>query len=352
MEYLTDELALKAIDKRIPFDVSLELTRRCNQSCAMCYLPESTSVEMNTQTVRDVLTRLAKAQCLFLTFTGGELFLRDDALELIDFATDLGFAVTVKTNGTLLDAKTVQSLAASNVLEVHVSILGATAAAHDFLTGKQGSFDVLLHSIKLLKLNGITVVIMSVIQKGNINEIIPIKNLARDLGIEHVNFSAILFPRYPGDTAVLNHRLTFDELQQFYATVKTFYSTENTPSTQCIKNLDDERLLSCTAIQNGITITPDGTVIACSSIPVPLGNIVKDSIDSILFSEQADAIIKALQLSSTPGCASCNERAGCIRCPGIAYMDNLSMNTIPLEACRHTKAFKSISEYVNYKKIL
>jgi AdoMet-dependent heme synthase len=141
-------------------------------------------------------------------------------------------------------------------------------------------------------------------------------------------------------------------LQQFYATVKKIYCEDKTPIAPCIKTPDDERLLSCTAIQNGITITPDGTVIACSAIPLPLGNIVNDSIESILFSEQADAIIKALQVSSTPGCASCEDKFGCIRCPGIAYMDNLSMNTTPLEACRHTKAFKSISDNQNYNQVL
>ncbi|MBN1575386.1 MAG: radical SAM protein [Chitinispirillaceae bacterium] len=343
MEYLTDALTLRAFDRRIPFDVTLELTRRCNQSCAMCYLPSAESEEMDTETVKAILRTLAGAQCLFLTFTGGEIFLREDTLDLIDFATDLGFAVTVKTNATLLDAARVARLKECAIMEVHVSLLGGSAAVHDAVTGVTGSFDAVCGAVGELRRRGIAVVIMSVITRGAVDDMEAIHRLAQGWGIEHVNFSAIIFPRFPGDASARRYRLTDEDLRRFYATIGSLYSIDQGEEEPCRGMPSDERLLSCTALQDGITVTPDGTVLACSSLPMPLGNIVSDRLETILFSEKADRIIEGLQLSSTPECASCADRIGCLRCPGLAFMDNGMLGTVPREACRHTNAFKAIA---------
>ena len=344
MEYLTEELTLKTFDRRIPFDVSFELTRRCNQSCGMCYQPHGRNPEMDTEAVRTVLRKLAAAQCLFLTFTGGEIFLREDILELTDFATDLGFAVTLKTNGILLDAATIERIRECSVMEVHVSLLGGSAAAHDGVTGVPGSFDAVCRAVGAMRQRGITVVIMAPITRGMVDEMESIHWRAREWGIDHVVFSALLFPRTPGDRSIEKYRMTDEELRRYYATFWKIFGSGAEEELPCRSVPEDERLLSCTALQNGITITPDGTVIPCSSLPIPLGNILEDTLEAILFSEKADRIIEGLQLSSTPVCAACADRIGCLRCPGLAYMDNARFGTVPREACRHNEAFKSVTE--------
>jgi radical SAM protein with 4Fe4S-binding SPASM domain len=340
MEYVAEALALKAYDRRIPFDVTLELTRRCNQSCTMCYQPPGDNAEMDTATVAAVLRKLAAAQCLFLTFTGGEILLRADALDLIDLATDLGFAVTVKTNGTLLDDAGARRLAQCSVMEAHVSLLGGSAPSHDAVTGMEGSFAAVRLAVGELHCHGVTVAVMAVITRGKVDEMDSIRRLVRSWGIDRVNFSAVVFPRSPGDASVGRYRLTDDELRRFYATLRALDNPGGDDG-PCRVKTEDPRLLSCTALQDGFTITPDGTVIPCSALPVPLGNIVSDSLDAILFSGRAESIIESLQLTATPECTSCIDRIGCIRCPGLAYMDNGMAATVPREACRHTAAFKA-----------
>jgi radical SAM protein with 4Fe4S-binding SPASM domain len=342
MDFLTEELAVKSFDKRIPFDVSFELTRRCNQKCSMCYLPSHNGNEMDTETVKRVLNKLAAAQCLFLTFTGGELFLREDAGELIDYATDAGFAVTVKTNGVVVDASLASRLKEYKVLEVHVSLLGGSAATHDMITGVPGSFDKVCTAVSELTQCNIPVVIMSVITRGHIGDIVKIDRLAKQWGLDHVNFTALIFPRFPGDKNVQKYRLTDRELQQYYSTLQQLHDTESEREPQCKTIHTDERFLSCTALQSGITIAPDGTVYACSALPIPLGNIITDTVEEIVFSKKADSLIADLQLSATPACAACSDRIGCVRCPGLSYMDNNTLGTVPFEACRHTFAFKTV----------
>lgn len=340
MAYLTDELTVKTFDKRIPFDVSLELTRKCNLNCTMCYQLEKDGIEMDTRTIKKVLDILADAQCLFCTFTGGEPLLRNDTVDLIDYATNNGFAVTLKTNGTLLDADIISKISAAGVMEVHLSLLGGTARVHDRITGIKGSFEKTIKALENLQKTHVTTVIMSVITPESLSEMELISNLVKSAGIEHLNFSSIIFPKTPGDPAVNIFRLSEKQLEQYYDTLEHLsrYDTATTEIPSC----EDERLLSCTAIQSGITINPDGTVIPCSAVPVALGNITTDSLESILFSPIADIIIEKLQLSSTPVCNNCVDNRNCIRCPGLGYMDNGMFSGIPVEACKHTRAFKNV----------
>ena len=68
---------------RSPVTGSVELTYRCNLRCAHCYIPHrSGRGELSTDEWKGLLDQVAEAGCLYLLVTGGEPFLRRDALEL------------------------------------------------------------------------------------------------------------------------------------------------------------------------------------------------------------------------------------------------------------------------------
>jgi MoaA/NifB/PqqE/SkfB family radical SAM enzyme len=63
----------------VPLDVSLELTHRCNFRCQHCYIPDfSLPNLLTTERILSLLEELKAAGTLFLTLTGGEMFLRQD----------------------------------------------------------------------------------------------------------------------------------------------------------------------------------------------------------------------------------------------------------------------------------
>jgi AdoMet-dependent heme synthase len=341
MAFLTDDLTIRAFDNRIPYSVTFELTHRCNLRCSHCYIAQPSASELSTGEVKTVLDMLARKQCLFCTFTGGELFTRPDAIALIDYATNRGFALTIKSNGTLLTPAIIGALKSLCVMEVHVSVLGGTADVHDGITGVPGSFDAVWKAVDRMSTMGINVVIMSVITRGAVAAMEEIHHRANNAGIDHVNFSAILFPGYAGDPAPEKLRCTDQELELFYSTTRRLYGSE-TPERQEPYPSADERFLSCTALQNGFTLQPDGTVIACQSIPASLGNITTEPLEKILFSRQADSIIRQLQLSSNTTCSSCGDHIGCLRCPGLAYLEDGALDAVPREACRHDRVFRAL----------
>ena len=96
----------------VPAAGSIEPTRRCNLRCAHCYVgaerfsPDAGAGELDTAAWLALIDDVAAAGCLELCCTGGEPLLRADFPALYERARRAGIAVTLFTNGTLVDAAT------------------------------------------------------------------------------------------------------------------------------------------------------------------------------------------------------------------------------------------------------
>ena len=62
----------------IPFQVTLELTYRCNLRCKHCYIDEPAEGELSLTEWKGALDQLASAGSLYLLITGGEPLARSD----------------------------------------------------------------------------------------------------------------------------------------------------------------------------------------------------------------------------------------------------------------------------------
>src|SRR6476659_2465736 len=110
---LVQEMNERALELGVPIGVHLDVTYRCNERCVHCYLDHDDHGELTTAEVKDVLDQLAAAGTLFLVFSGGELLLRTDFFELLEYARALQFDVKIKTNALLIkeaEAKRIRDL--------------------------------------------------------------------------------------------------------------------------------------------------------------------------------------------------------------------------------------------------
>ena len=111
-----------------------ESTIRCNLACAHCRRPESdeaVATDLSTSQGKDLIEQLAqlgRAQPMI-----GEPLCRDDIFELVGYAKSLGISPTLATNGTMINAVTVQKIADSGIVRLAVSLDGATADVHNKL---------------------------------------------------------------------------------------------------------------------------------------------------------------------------------------------------------------------------
>ncbi|MBX3466340.1 MAG: radical SAM protein [Planctomycetes bacterium] len=125
-----------------PFVASakLKLVDACNLRCFMCdYWKRTGDDDLTTDEVLAVLDDLAALGCEKVHFTGGELFLRRDALDLLGRAHALGMRVNLTTNGTVLDDARLDALLALPPRSITFSVDSPLAPVHDVVRGQEGA---------------------------------------------------------------------------------------------------------------------------------------------------------------------------------------------------------------------
>jgi MoaA/NifB/PqqE/SkfB family radical SAM enzyme len=137
---LVQQIQERAARKKIPFSCHFDLTYHCNLNCVHCYVVKEDRPELNTAEVKSILDQLAAAGTLYLSFSGGEIFTREDFFEIAEYARKLHFALRLLTNGTLIDEETADRIAALNPDLVSISIYSANPEIHDEITSVPGSF--------------------------------------------------------------------------------------------------------------------------------------------------------------------------------------------------------------------
>ena len=139
MGSLMSEMGLKALELGIPLSVQLDLTYRCNERCVHCYLDHHDHGEMSLAEIKHLLDEMAEAGVLFLTLSGGEIFLRKDFFEILEYARALTFAVRLKTNAILVREREAERLRELGVENIQISIYSHRPEIHDAITLVPGS---------------------------------------------------------------------------------------------------------------------------------------------------------------------------------------------------------------------
>ena len=94
---------------RRPLLAVFQVNLRCNSSCGYCNLPLNVGrYEMSRQEIRDVFARLYGGGLRFVFVQGGEPLLRRDLPDILQDLVEIGFHLTVITNGTKLTPHLVQ----------------------------------------------------------------------------------------------------------------------------------------------------------------------------------------------------------------------------------------------------
>ena len=198
---------------RIPVNGTIEVTNRCPLECAHCYnnLPMADAGarrrELTLDEHRRLLDELADLGCLWILFSGGEIFARADFLDIYRYAKSKGFLVTLFTNGTLITERIADFLAELPPFDIEITLYGRTKATYESLTGIPGSFEKCLRGIELLRERGLPLKLKTVALTINKHEIAAMKRFAEELGVEF-KFDPMISPRIDCSSSPLAVRLT------------------------------------------------------------------------------------------------------------------------------------------------
>ena len=134
-----------------PICLTWELTYACNLACVHCLSSSGRRDprELTTAECRAVIDELERMQVFYVNIGGGEPTVRPDFWDLVDYATAHRVGVKFSTNGIKITPERAESLAASDYVDVQISLDGATAEVNDAVRGP-GSYATALRAMQNL----------------------------------------------------------------------------------------------------------------------------------------------------------------------------------------------------------
>ena len=273
-------------EQRLLYDVTLELTYRCNLDCFFCYNDRGKpGTPLSLEQYDRLLHDLARMQTLFLMLTGGEPMVHPHFFDIGRIANELGFVTRIRTNGHSLTAKVARRVVDEiNPYCVEVSLHGASAEAHERQTRVAGSFDRLVRNIRTSLDAGLRMSVVTTPTAWNEHEILGMFDLCDGLGVP-LRVQGPVAPRDNGDTEPLSIRPK-DETwriaeREAMSRKQARYYKDAVVNIDVSRDSGGDELATCGVGVAGVDIDPYGNVLACMHLQSPAGNIHDQSIEEI-----------------------------------------------------------------------
>ncbi|MFC4125881.1 mycofactocin radical SAM maturase [Nocardia rhizosphaerae] len=167
-----------------PICLTWELTYACNLSCVHCLSSSGRRDpdELTTEQCKALIDEFERMQIFYVNIGGGEPTVRPDFWELVDYATAHHVGVKFSTNGVRITEEVAARLAASDYVDVQISLDGADAEVNDAVRGP-GSYATAIKALENLANAGFTDAKLSVVAtRHNIAQLDEFKAIADRYG--------------------------------------------------------------------------------------------------------------------------------------------------------------------------
>lgn len=321
------------------------ITEKCNMRCSHCYQANYYSKnEMTLQELKVAADEIFRTLNKWkkkgrIALTGGEPLISPNLFPLAKYLekSDEIQKIGILTNGTLINEKTIENIKAISKLHyIQVSLDGAAPVTNDRIRGKD-SFRKAINAIRLLNQNGITTRLMFTLHKGNAYEINQLIDLAISERIDGLTFERLV-PCGQGK-GMENIILSPEELKDAYQRIsdradleyerrskltiiklRTLFACLDKDGTRDGANIPFKKQQGamCSIGIDSLCFLPDGTVLPCRRLNIPIGNLRTDSIFKIWYT--ADLLWKIRDKRNLQGkCKDCDLIPRCSGCRAIAY---------------------------------
>ncbi len=332
---LSSYLHGKAIKNEIPISGTFELTSRCNFRCEMCYVHEGCE-QIDALSTEDWLKlgeEAKKAGTLFLLLTGGEPLIRKDFTELYTKLKDMGFLVSLNTNGSLVH-KYVDLFRETPPSRVNISLYGTDDDTYESLC-KVRMYSQVVENIRLLKDLGVSVKLNAVFTKENKHQIKEIIDTAVKLNVP-LGTTAYAYPqvRLNGDYGENRGRMSAYEAAQctLESELHRFPNELFLPRAEKIlascsgKSCDG---VACRAGRAAYWITSEGVMQACGMLPA----IKADTKELGLLGAWKSVLEQTKAVKAPKECMSCSLADICKSCVAMCYAETGEFSKKPDYVC-------------------
>lgn len=300
-----------------------ELTYRCNARCIHCYeehCPNSTG-ELAFDEICHTLEELRAMNTMQVTFTGGEVSMRRDFIDICRHATQLGFVVHVYTNGTGFSNDELEALAAMNLGSVSVSLYGPDAAAHDAITRLPGSFDRAHATLAFFKRHSVRTCVKTILLTKTLPGMRELIDLVAAEGHELELSLQVLASQtgtYDADA------LRVHDVEELARIIRY----EQKAMGRTTPRIEPGTRKHVCGVGRSLNITPTGDITPCNVLTTPVGNVRKTSVEQVWRRSRELAVLRCLHRNHLCSkCRSCDLFDYCLYCPGQSWRE---MGTISI----------------------
>ncbi len=276
-----------------------EMTSRCNLKCVHCHAfgGEMSSDELSTREAMTLIDQIASLDIRSFVFTGGEPLLRKDLFDLIAYAKSKGFTVFIATNGTQIKKEVAKLLREFDV-GVVIGLDAMNPEIHDRIRGVEGAYDAVMEGIENCIAENLYLHLNIIASRPNFDEIARIIDYGdrigvysyfiyrfvpigrgeeiRDYALEEEDFKALLdlILEKQREVRAIIIPVAFPEYWAYVLKKRGIHNRR-------IINFLGHFFGGCLAGKGMMYIKPNGDVWACPFLPVPVGNVKKESIGGI-----------------------------------------------------------------------
>ena len=308
-----------------PLRVFLGFTNRCNLKCKHCFA-DSVSFNPNELTTEEcfkLIDQMRNVGTFFLSITGGELLLRGDLFQILEYTRKHFIAVSISTNGLLINKEIAKKFNGLDLNTISISIDGLEKT-HDHIRGS-GNFKKTIKKIKILRkyCKTATLAIRTTINSLNINQYKELIKIAEKLSLDSIKFNPIhLFGRTKDNQYLLINQDQYINFLKNVQKVKTKIKVE-------LPKIDNKKYwfvdfqgFGCHGGKETCNISPSGDFSPCTFLgnEFVVGNIKNESFLNLWTKAK-----KIARFFGNEICNNCSEykncRGGCRSRALLSYKD-------------------------------
>ena len=298
------------------------------------------NTQLSREKIQQILDQALNTGTTHVRFTGGEPLLRDDFINIYNYAYSIGIGIYIVTNGTLINSVLVKTFTERPPESIKISLYGWDSKSYSRITRTKGNFEKLIHGTNLLTKYGINFQTYYPPIRELIVNHDRIYQCAVKLGSKQfhspTNWDLIksVYRDYSRNKIIEKLRLKPDEVVSLMKSdgdrlenIKRIFHKQYT------RNIQQKPLLGCLMNKDKVTIDTYGNLLFCMQLRHPA---VKYDICQGSFEDAKTNFLPSLMSLYTNSCdykkkcINCVLKPLCGLCPALSWLEQGTLDDPPI----------------------